>query len=882
MRRVAATAIVPVVLLLVCADAAPARDGIATRRYDTRRLDGDAPRLDGRVDDPAWQLVEWSGDFVQRQPTDGAQPTHQTRFKVLYDDDALYFAFRAYDDPARVTSRLARRDWFPGDWIEVNIDSRGDRRTAYSFTLSLSSTRGDEYISDDGQSWDGNWDPVWEGATAIDAEGWTAEMRIPLSQLRFDARSERTWGLQVQRNLFREGERSTWQEIPRDTRGWVSKFGDLCGIADLAPAGRAEILPYVVAQHARYAPEDGNPFRDGTDNRLSAGLDAKLGLGNDFSLDLTVNPDFGQVEADPSEVNLTAFETFFQEKRPFFVEGADVFSLPLAPAITGGPFTRDRLFYSRRIGRSPSYSPDLAADEYADLPGQTTILGAAKVSGKTAGGLAAGFLESVTARERADISGPAGERRETVEPLTSYLVGRVTQDLRGGDTVVGAMLTSVVRDIDDPHLEFLERQAWAGGVDLLHYFHGRDFRLEARLFGSHLRGAEASIFAVQTASARYFQRPDNDHASLDSTRTALDGHAGSVMLLRTGNNSNLMWQVGGAWRSPGVEINDLGYMQRADELNQFGWMGYVKRNPFWIFNSWQLNGNEWLDWDFGGTLLRQAVNVNTNGQLRSQHQFYAGVTRSFEEVSNTALRGGPSSLWPGSTEVEASFNTDQRRKLYGGLGAWLARCDEDSRDVWNGWVDLVYQPTNSLRLALSPSYGENRDQLQYVQTSTTTAGDRYLFGRLDQHTFAVTFRCDLCLTPDLTVQYYGSPFVSAGAYDEFKRSTDPLADRYEDRFHTFTDAEITRDGDRYAIDENADGSTDYTIADPDFNVRDFNSNLVVRWEYAAGSTVYLVWSQGRSDVVTDGRFDLHQDLDALFATHPTDVFLVKINTWLPL
>ncbi len=564
-----------------------ARDGVETRRYDTRRIEGEPPRLDGRVDDPAWEVVPWSGDFVQREPTDGAPPSQQSQFKVLYDDEALYFAFRLFDDPALVTRHLARRDWFPGDWIEVNIDSRADERTAYSFTLSLSGTRGDEYISDDGNNWNGNWDPVWEGATAIDDQGWTAETRIPLSQLRFDPAKGKPWGLQVHRRHFRAGERSTWQEIPRDTRGWVSKFGDLCGIENLQPGRRAEILPYVVAQHDRYAPEPGNPFRDGTDNSLSAGLDAKLGLGNDFSLDLTVNPDFGQVEADPSEVNLTAFETFFPEKRPFFIEGADVLNLPLAPAIAGGAFTRDRLFYSRRIGKSPSYSPELGADEFADVPDQTSILGAAKLSGKTAGGLSVGLLESVTARERAEIASPDGDREETVEPLTNYMVGRVTQDLRGGQTVIGGMLTSVLRDIDDPYLEFLERRAWAGGVDLQHYFHDRDYRLEVRLLGSHLRGSETAILGAQTASARYFQRPDNDYADVDSSRTTLSGHAGSAMLTRTGNNSNFMYQVGGAWRSPGFEINDLGFMRSADQINQFAWAGYSRRNPFWIFNYWQ-------------------------------------------------------------------------------------------------------------------------------------------------------------------------------------------------------------------------------------------------------------------------------------------------------
>jgi hypothetical protein len=764
----------------------------------------------------------------------------------------------------------------------VNIDSRADERTAYSFTLSLSGTRGDEYISDDGNNWDGNWDPVWEGATAVDAEGWTAETRIPLSQLRFDPAKNRPWGLQVHRRHFRAGERSTWQEIPRDTRGWVSKFGDLCGIENLAPARRIEVLPYAVLQHERFAAEAGNPFRDGTENHLTGGLDAKVGLGNDFSLDLTVNPDFGQIEADPSEVNLTAFETFFQEKRPFFIEGADVLSLPLAPAMTGGAFTRDRLFYSRRIGKSPSFSPDLGDGEFADVPDQTSILGAAKLSGKTAGGLSVGLLESVTARERADIAGPSGDRQETVEPLTSYMVGRVAQDLRGGQTVIGGMLTSVARSIDDPHLAFLERRAWAGGLDLQHYFHDRDYRLEVRLLGSHLRGSETAILGAQTASARYYQRPDNRHADVDSGRTTLGGHAGSAMLTRTGNNTNLSYQIGGAWRSPGFEINDLGYMRSADEINHFAWAGYSRRNPFWIFNRWQLNANEWVDWDFSGMPLRTAVNVNTNGQFRSQHSAYLSATRTFESISNTELRGGPSSRWPGYWEFEANYETDERRKLQAEVGAWAYRRDEDSRNVWSTWASLAYQPTNSLRISGNPSYERNANEMQYVQTSSTDDGDRYLFGRLDQRTVSLTFRLDLCLTPALTVQYYGAPFISAGTFGEFKRITDPRADRYADRFHGFTGAEITATESGYDIDEDVDGTADYAIDNPDFNVRDFNSNLVLRWEYDPGSTLYLVWSQGRTDFIDNGRFRLGDDLDALFATHPEDVFLLKFNKWFSL
>lgn len=872
-------------LLLLAAATATAGDGqtIPTRVYETARIAGEPPVLDGRLDDPVWEQVPWSGDFVQRDPDDGAPPTAQTRFKVLYDDEALYFAFRAFDEPGLATSMLARRDWFPGDWIEVNIDSRGDKRTAFSFTYSLSGTRGDEYVSKNGDNWDGSWDPVWSGRSHLDEQGWTAETRIPFSQLRFDGAPDQTWGLQVQRRLFRAEERSTWQRIPKDAGGWVNNFGELRGIRGLKPGRRIELLPYGVAKAETYASEPGNPFRDGSSGDFDLGLDGKIGVGSDFNLDLTVNPDFGQVEADPSEVNLTAYETYFSEKRPFFIEGADILSLPVAPAVAGGEFTSDVLFYSRRIGKRPSYQPDLADGESASMPDNTSIVGACKLSGKTAGGLAVGVLESVTARERAEIDSAGERRRDTVEPATNYFVGRTTQEWRGGQTAVGAMLTSVARNIRDEHLEFLRREAWTGGLDLRHEFHDRDFRLEVRLFGSHLRGSPTAIALAQKSSARYFQRPDNDHAAYDPTRTSLNGHAGSLLFTRTSHQSRLAGQTGVAWRSPGFEINDLGYMRAADEINQFTWGTYARRNPFWVFNYWQFNANQWLDWDWGGQLLRKAVNVNNNAGFRNQCSYYWGLTRRLASISNTELRGGPSSRWPGRWTANAQLNSDTRRALRASVGGGFIKGDDRSRNYAYGFTSLTYRPNNALQMTLEPTYERDLNDLQYVGTRDFAGQDRYLFGHLDQRTLSLVMRLDYCLTPSLTLQFYGAPFVSAGRYRDFKRITDPRADRYADRFHSFAPDEISREaGGDYAVDENADGTTDYAIDDPDFNVREYRSNLVARWEYAPGSTLFLVWSQGRSSCLGTGDFDLRGDLDGLFATHPDDVFLIKFNRWLSL
>lgn len=848
------------------------------RIVDTQRIRGEAPHVDGRLEDSAWNQVEWSGDFTQREPNEGVPPSWPTEFKVLYNDEALYFCFRMHDTRGAVSSILARRDWFPGDWIEVNIDSHHDFRTAYSFTLSLSGTRGDEYISDDGDNWDSSWDPIWHGATHIDDQGWTAEMKIPLSELRFDRGEQQVWGLQVHRRIFRLEERSTWQPIPKDISGWVSNFGEIHGLRGLRPRRRIEIMPYAVARTERFEPVAGDPYHDGSLNHLDLGLDGNVGLTSDFTLDFTVNPDFGQVEADPSEVNLTAFETFFSEKRPFFIEGADIFSLPVAPAVTGGSFTSDRLFYSRRIGKRPAHDPNLEDDEFAQVPENTSILGAVKLSGKTDGGLSVGILESVTQKEQADIAGPGGERHVAVEPSTNYFVGRVIQDLRGGDTVIGGMVTAVNRDISDEHLEFLRHSAYAGGVDVQHYFRDRGYHLEARVFTSHLRGSAKSILEAQTSSARYYQRPGKSYSHVDSARTTLSGSGGSAWLTRTGNHHNLMFQTGAAWRSPGFEINDLGYMRTADEINQSTWVGYRKRNPFSIFNNWALNANQWLNWDWGGTFLSSAANVNTNGQFTNRWNFYMGATRSFGETSNTALRGGPAFKRPGDTELSASVSTDQSKSVHAGLDAWVDQGDEDYFTVWDAETSVAVRANNALQISLAPGFTRNITDMQYVDTPSVDGEDRYVFGHLDQRTFALTFRLDYCLSPNLTLQYYGSPFISAGRFGSFKRVTDPMANRFRDRFHTFTGDEIAYDEAEgvYVVDEDG-GGTDYTIDSPDFNVRDFNSNLVMRWEYQPGSTLFLVWAQSRFGYVADGTFHLGHDLDALFTRHPHNVFLVKFN-----
>lgn len=885
MRSIPITTTAILVVLSLCASlAARAEDSrYARRSYDTRHCGEGCPAIDGIPDDPCWDLVEWTSDFTQWRPDEGQAPSQQTAFKILYDDRNLYVAYRAFDsDPARIEKRLTRRDWFPGDWVEINIDSYNDRRTAYSFTASVSGVRGDEFISNDGDSWDGNWDPVWDFKAVTDSEGWMAEIRIPLSQLRYQALPEQTWGLQVQRRVFREEERSLWQPKSQEETGWVSRFGELRGLVDLPVPRRIELMPYSLTRLDRFGAENGDPFTDGRDSKVALGLDGKVGVSSNLTLDFTINPDFGQVEADPSELNLSEFETFFQERRPFFIEGNDILDFRVAQAMTGGRNTRDMLFYSRRIGRRPDWPWDTRAyPDWVEMPEASSILGAFKLTGKTPGGFSIGVLESVTAEERARADHGAGEEAVSVEPMSNFFVGRLQRDFRRGETRLGAMVTAVNRKAE-PGLEFMHRQAYAGGLDFFSYLGGREWSLAANALFSDVRGDSLAMASTQLSSARYFQRPDNDHANFDAARRSLGGHAGS---LRLGRIKSLGWrfetQMG--WRSPGFEINDLGYMREADVINQSTWLGWAAQ-PEGRFRRVGINSNQWTDWDFGGDLLRRMANVNTNLEFRNNMNMGLGATRSAEGVSNTTLRGGPAIKIPGDYEVNLWFNSDHRRRLTYGFGGYLSRGDEDSHDVRNAWCSVGFRPTKTLHLTVNPSYTLYETAMQFVGSESFAGEDRYLFGALEQKTLNLTFRADYSLTPNLSLQYYGSPFITAGGYRDFKRITDPRGAGYGDRYHQYGESEIAYDEDEgaYYVDEDGDGVDDYSIDNPDFNFRDFNSNLVMRWEFQPGSLLYLVWSQARSDFVPDGSFDAGDDLRDLFDTHPHNVLLIKVSKWLSL
>ncbi|MFA6125777.1 MAG: DUF5916 domain-containing protein [Bacteroidales bacterium] len=858
--------------IAVCQEAATAK-----RQYQAVKLKQQVPVIDGRLDETLWQTIEKGGQFIEFEPYEGHQPSQKTEFAITYDDNNLYVAYWALDSsPDSISRRLTRRDEIDGDMVGINIDSYYDKRTAFGFFVSASGVKMDMLTSNDGMSEDKTWDPNWYAATAINDQGWTAEMRIPLSQLRFSDKENRIWGIEVYRLLFRKGELSQWQIFPRTAPGSVHLFGELTGISDIKPRRQVDVTPYAVVSGEKFEKEEGNPYATGKDFKYSGGLDAKIGVTNNLTVDLSVNPDFGQVEADPSEVNLTAFETFFAEKRPFFVEGRNILSMPLM--LGDGDLANENLFYTRRVGRRPQLYPSLRDGEYARVPEFSKILGAAKISGRTENGWSVGLLESVTAEEKAEIDYNGEKRTETVEPLTNYLIGTLRKDMNDGNTVISGMVTSTNRKLDATTIDQLHSGAYSAGVDFTQYFKDKTYMLMVKSYISQVTGTPDVITQTQMSSARYYQRPDADHLHLDTTRTSLFGNGGTLFFGKLGN-APLQWGWFLSWKTPGVEINDVGYMRSADNILPIFWAGYRFTKPFWIFRSVSLNTNHWTGFDLGLNYQGYGGNINANASFKNMWELGAGLNWDTQTIETSLLRGGPAFQTPSRLAPWIYIGTDQRKKLSLNLNGYGNRYAEGHASMKGLQVSLNYKPINALSISVSPNFTSSYSNLQYIEQNSYGSEPRYIFGSINQTVLGVSLRINLTLTPTLTIQYWGQPFMASGLFSDLKYITNPMADTYSDRYHVYTAEQLSCfQADGYCdVDENMDKIADYTISYPDFNVKEFKSNLVVRWEYRPGSVVFLVWSQGRSGYDAYGDFSFGRDFKSLTNIQPRDILLVKFS-----
>lgn len=849
---------------------------IEKKTYVAKMIQTEIPKVDGKLNDVAWGVATWDDHFTQYEPYEGGAPSQQTSFAVVYDRYNIYIGMKMFDtSPDSIVQRLTRRDMMDGDIAGFEIDTYDDKRTAFAFGVSAAGVKWDFITSNDGDNEDDTWNPIWWVEVSKDSLGWYAEMRIPLTQLRFNMDEGMEWGFNPFRFLFRKEEVSLWQAVTKKRGGFVSQFGRIKGFQEIESRNIVDIMPYVVAKTERFEKVPDDPFRSkGFQNSLNGGLDAKIGLTNSLTLDMTVNPDFGQVEADPSEVNLTTYETFFQERRPFFIEGKSILNFGLN--FGDGDLSDEGMFYSRRIGRPPHYYPEVEENSYIKMPEFTRILGAAKISGKNTKGWSVGLLESMTAKEYARIKNSVPEYKVPVEPFTNYAVGRLQKDFNQGNTWLGGMLTAVNRNLENDELSFLHKSAYAGGIDFVHKWDNRNWSFETSVYGSRVAGSEEAILHTQQAWTRLFQRPDASYLGVDSTRTSLSGFGGKILLGEYGGNVRFMNGI--TWKSPGLELNDVGYLREADNILQVFWIQYRILNPVSIFRQFMINLNQWTEWNFGGELTSPGGNINLHTTFTNYWNFHFGTNLNLYSISSSALRGGPSLKLPGNFNVWAAFGSSEQKKLTCEMETSFNTGTEKGYNQSSSiQLSVSYKPLKSLNFSISPGYTFSRTILQYVTQQEINGNSRYLFSALDRNTLSTSFRVNFNLTPELSLQYWGQPFIATGKYDHFKKITDSRADNLNGRFREYIPSEIAYNtsDESYVVTENGWGT--FSFGKPDFNVKEFLSNMVIRWEYTPGSTLYLVWSQDRSSSVNDGSFDLGQDLDRLFGTKARNIFLVKLS-----
>jgi hypothetical protein len=884
---------------------------VTRSQTDPRPVARAAPRegevsIDGKLDEAAWNAATPITELVQAQPDEGKAPSQKTEIRILYDASAIYIGARMYDSVGAkgIRSALARRDQvmngdnnLTSDRIAFVFDTFRDKNSRTWFELNPDGVKGDH------QNGDPSYDPVWEGASKIDSLGWTAEFRIPLSQLRFSRDPNQVWGMQIWREVNRRNEQDMWAFWRSNEYGGPAYFGTLEGMNLSSQPRQMEIVPYLTTRSKMQRAQGGDPFHSNTETTYRAGGDVKVNLTSNLTLDATVNPDFGQVEVDPAVVNLSVFETTFQEKRPFFVSNSQYFSTGGFSCYFCSNVSSLSLIYTRRIGRSPQLA-DLVSgrSDFMDAADATTILGAGKITGRTRSGITVGVLDALTNRESARFrpEGLTTDSTVEVEPLTNYFIGRLKKDFNGGATRVGTITTLVNRDLSTPdEVARLRSNAQAVGLDLDHHWANRAYSFNVQSALTHIGGDTAAIRRAQFSSARYYQRPGRAETSdglfsteFDPNRRNLYGYGLYARLAK--ETGNWLWETTQNWRSPGFEANDMGVLGRAD----YKWM------LFNVFRQWTTPGrwyrNMYTIW--GAQTQDNFDGEKNEGDL---HAWWQATFKNYMNVSTFVLlhpstyderltRGGPTVIHYGYQMWSLNYGTDSRQRIVGNLNVQVIRPVDNSeggRVFYAPGVTL--KPSSRLLVTLSPSLDIDNTAQQYVTAvadptvAPEFAGTRYVFGRLQQKTFSMDTRVNMTFTPNLTLEMFAQPFLASGKYSTFKEFAEVKSRRMfyfgQDNGSTVltnTDAQtgaITG----YTIDPDGAGTAaPFTFDNPDFNLRSLRGTGVLRWEYRPGSTLYFVWTQERSGFDQFGDFNFSRDRSALFRDRPTNVFQIKGTYWI--
>lgn len=849
-------------------------------------------KIDGILNESIWQRRGFD-EFYQQEPNQGKPATFRSEVWVAFDDDAIYYAARYYDPhPDSILARLVRRDFVwgdPSDGTVFYLDSYGDKRNGYFFYVNAAGTLADGLLENDSKQTDLSWDAVWEGVPRIDSLGWCVEIRVPFSQLRFRRSEQQVWGMNVERYTSRRAETVMIAFTPRNENGFASRFPSLTGLDGIPMPLHLEVLPYLTGKAEYVGHDASNPFNPGHRYKGSAGLDIRAGLGSSLTLNATVNPDFGQVEVDPAEVNLTDVETAFREKRPFFTEGTNIYRFGNGGTnrFSSYNWPGANLFYSRRIGRTPQgYLPP---NDYADVPNGTTILGAAKLSGRVGKNWKIGTLHAVTAREMADIELEGERSQAEVEPSTYYGVMRLQRDFSAGRHGIGILSTFTNRFFNDSLLRnTINKDALVTGLDGWTFLDaGRTWVLTGWAAASRVGGNTNRMVALQRNGVHYYQRPDADYLGVDSSATSLEGMAGRVMLNKNRGRFSLNAAVG--FLSPGFETNDLGYGAYSDLINMHILAGYRFIQPTKLYQDAGFTGTTYLSSDFGGNKVAQGFNLSGYMTFRNLSGFNINASYRPQTFNSRRTRGGPLTINPEAFNFSVNANSDNRKWWV--VNAGYGHDASKNAYIHSMYMQVEFKISTTLTLQAGPTFELGDYKAQWVTsyadpTATETFGRRYVFANLDQRTFAADIRADWIVNPNLSFQVYAQPYLVSGKYSKFKTLQRARSFDFTE-YGTFgstveaLSASVESAPLAYILDADGAGSSPAkTIGNPDFNYISLRGNAVLRWEYRPGSTLYLVWTQSREMINPDGEFNFGTSMGDMFNAKADNIFMVKLSYWL--
>jgi hypothetical protein len=849
------------------------------------RVEQGSINIDGRLDESIWKN-DSVNEFTQKDPNEGSPATQKTDVWIAYDNDNIYIAARMLDSrPELIDASLGRRDQYVNsDWFGFYVDPYNDKKTGFYFGVNAGGSMVDGTLFND--SWDDDtWDGIWEAKTLVDDEGWTVEIKIPFSQMRFKEAEHMEWGINFVREIKRNNEKSYFVMIPKKESGFVSRFATLEGLNGIKPKQRFEILPYFV-QKAQYLVHDKNdPFYKSSQYKPAIGADLKIGIGSNFNIDATINPDFGQVEVDPAVINLSAFESYFNEKRPFFIEGSSNYYFGIGGVNNnwGFNFGWPELFYSRRIGRSPRGVTSNA--EYIKYPSETRIIGAAKLSGKLDETTTIGALGAVTERTHASLWNNGTATNQEVEPLAFYGVFRTKKEFNEGNQSLGLMFTSTNRSFNENGLENnLSKNAYAFGLDGWTFLDDdKEYALAAAVAGTYVNGTKEFVQNLQKQAYRYYQRPDATYSSFDPEKTSLSGYYGRIMLNRQRGNFYINSAVGLV--SPGFEQNDLGFQFMADKINFHTVLGYRWFEPDGIFRNKQVYVTYARSFNFEGNTINNFIWYRLGTTFTNYYGLYFGGNVNFRSLNPTLTRGGPLGISPASYYFWVNLESDSREKLIANL-----EVDYSKNEIGGQYrlfnLSLTWKPSTQLAFSFGPSLETSNPMQQWVKnvedpTAVNTYNNRYVFAEIKQNTLSANIRLNWTFTPTLTLQLFMQPFFAVGDYVDFKEMARPRTTTFNYYGKNGSTINYSKDDNVYTVDPDGNGPAKvFSFSNPDFNYKSIRGTAVLRWEAMPGSILYIVWSHDQQNYDNAGEFSFARDMKNLWRSEGNNIFMVKFSYWL--